>query len=63
MGEVIGLGKARKARARDDDRRRAEENRIRFGRTKAERAVLDKESERATRTLDAHRRDDAGAED
>ena len=29
MGEVIGLGKARKARDRAEDKRRAEENRIR----------------------------------
>ena len=57
MGEVIGLGKARKARARADDKRRAEENRVRFGRTRAERDALTREAERADRALDAHRRD------
>ena len=51
MGEIIGLGKARKARARAEDKRRAEENRIRFGRTKAEREARDLEAERVTRTL------------
>ena len=58
MGEVIGLGKARKARDRAEDKRRAEENRVRFGRTRAEREATDKEEARATRLLDGHRRDD-----
>ena len=58
MGEIVGLGKARKERARAEDKRRAEENRIRFGRTKAERQGLAKETERTERVLDAHRRDD-----
>jgi hypothetical protein len=58
MGEVIGLGKARKARDRAEDKRRAEENRIRFGRTRAEREATDKEEARAARLLDGHRRDE-----
>jgi hypothetical protein len=58
MGDVVGLGKFRKERARADDKRRAEENRVRFGRTRAEREAIDKEEARATRVLDAHRRDD-----
>ena len=61
MGDVVGLGKFRKERARAEDKRRAEENRVRFGRTRAEREATDKEETRATRVLDAHRRDD-GAE-
>lgn len=58
MGEVVGLGRFRKARDRAEDKRRAEENRIRFGRTRAEREAFDKEEARAGRVLDAHRRDD-----
>ena len=58
MGDVVGLGKFRKARARAEDKKRAEENRVRFGRTRAERDVVDKEADRAARVLDAHRRDD-----
>jgi hypothetical protein len=58
MGEVVGLGRFRKERARAEDKRRAEENRIRFGRTRAEREAIDKEEARADRVLDAHRRDD-----
>lgn len=62
MGDVVGLGKFRKARARVEDRKRAEENRARFGRTRAEREAVEKEDERATRVLDAHRRDTPDAE-
>ena len=57
MGDVVGLGKFRKARARTEDKKRAEENRVRFGRTRAERDAAEKESDRAARVLDAHRRD------
>ena len=57
MGDVVGLGKFRKARARVEDKKRAEENRVRFGRTRAERDAVDKEVDRAARVLDAHRRD------
>ena len=63
MGDVVGLGKFRKARARVEDKKRAEENRIRFGRTRAERETAEKEGERAARVLDAHRRDTPDAED
>jgi hypothetical protein len=34
--DIINLNKVRKARERSDDKKRAEENRIRYGRTKAE---------------------------
>lgn len=54
MGEVIGLGKFRKARARADDKQRAEENRARFGRTRAERETAEKQADLAARRLDAH---------
>lgn len=57
MGEVVGLGKFRKARDRAEDKRRAEENRVRFGRTRAEREAGESEAVRAERLLDAHRRD------
>ncbi len=63
MGDVVGLGKFRKARTRVEDKKRAEENRVRFGRTRAEREAAEKEGERAARVLDAHRRDTPDAED
>ncbi len=39
MAEPVSLNKARKARARADAKRKAAENRVRFGRSKAERAA------------------------
>ncbi|MCA1242455.1 DUF4169 family protein [Stappia stellulata] len=67
-GEIINLRKARKARKRQDKDARAAENRIVFGRTKAERTVVKAENERAQRRIDAHLRgsdvdNDAGATD
>lgn len=58
--EIVNLRKARKARDRVVKEKRAEENRVRFGRTKAERTQAKAESEIALRRLDAHRR---GADD
>ena len=60
MGDVVGLGRFRKERARAEDKRRAEENRVRFGRTRSEREALTKEEARADRVLDAHRLDGDG---
>jgi hypothetical protein len=57
--EIINLRKARKARDRADKQRRAEENRAKFGRTKAERETSKLDNTRTVRRLDAHRRDDS----
>ena len=37
MSEIVNLNKFRKSRRRAEDRKTAENNRIKFGRTKAER--------------------------
>ncbi|MCE1236858.1 MAG: DUF4169 family protein [Hyphomicrobiales bacterium] len=58
MTEILSLSKARKARERADDRRRAEENRVRFGRTRAERETQALQDDLGRRRLDAHRRDE-----
>jgi hypothetical protein len=58
MVEPINLNKARKARARADDKRAAVENRVRFGRGKAEKQVSKLEAERARRALDDAKRED-----
>lgn len=58
MVELINLGKARKARARADAKRAAAENRVRFGRAKAEKTVSKLEAERARRALDQTKRED-----
>ena len=42
--EIVNLRRARKEKARADKERQAAENRIRFGRTKAERVVLTAET-------------------
>ena len=58
MAEPINLNNARKSRARADDKREAAENRVRFGRGKAEKAVSKLEAERARRLHDLAKRED-----
>ncbi|HEY0436306.1 MAG TPA: DUF4169 family protein [Phenylobacterium sp.] len=58
MAEPINLNKARKVRARADAKREAAENRVRFGRAKAEKAAAELEAERARRAHDQARRED-----
>jgi len=58
MAEPINLNKARKAKARAADQVRAAENRVRFGRTKADKLSAKAEAERLARMLDQVRRDD-----
>jgi hypothetical protein len=57
MAEIINLNKARKAKAQAEKTVRAQENRVRFGRTKAEKAVEASERARVERTLDDSKRD------
>jgi len=58
MAEPINLNKARKALGRAEAKRQAAENRVRFGRDKAEKAVSKLEAERAQRAHDQSRRED-----
>ena len=58
MADPINFNKAKKARDRAADKAQAIENRVRFGRTKGEKAVSKLEAERAKRALDQARRDD-----
>lgn len=55
MAEIINLRRARKQRARQDADEQAQQNRIAFGRTKAERRLTEAERDKAARTLDGHR--------
>ncbi|APL95315.1 hypothetical protein Sj15T_23590 [Sphingobium sp. TA15] len=57
MGDIVNLRQARKAKARADKERRAQGNRVKFGRTKAERLALSAEEERSRRQIDGARRD------
>ena len=49
MAEIINLNKIRKARARAEDESRAEANRVKYGRTKAEKENDRRAEERSAR--------------
>ncbi|MFN3869707.1 MAG: DUF4169 family protein [Hyphomicrobiaceae bacterium] len=55
--EILNLRRARKAKARRDAEQKAAENRVLFGRTKAERQITRSERERNARQLDGSLRD------
>jgi hypothetical protein len=57
MAEIVNLRMARKRKTRADSQARAEENRVRFGRTRAQKAREAAARDKAERSLDAHRRD------
>ena len=57
MNTPINLNKARKARLRADKHAKADENALKFGRSKAQRQVEDTDKSRAAQHLDQHRRD------
>jgi hypothetical protein len=58
MAEIINLRQARKQKARAEKEVRANENRIAFGRTKAEKNLSQAEQNLAKSRLDSHKRDD-----
>ena len=57
MAEIINLRQARKHKARADKEARASENRIAFGRTKAEKNLTKAEQDLAKSRLESHKRD------
>ncbi len=57
MSNILSLSKARKAKAARREREGGEQNRILFGRTKAEKLQAKAEKALAERRIDAHRRD------
>jgi hypothetical protein len=57
MGDVVNLRHFRKQKRREDRARRADENRIVYGETKAGRKLREAEVSNTVRLLDAHRRD------
>jgi hypothetical protein len=58
MAEIINLRQARKHKARAEKEARADQNRISFGRTKAEKELTKAERDLANRRIDSHKRDD-----
>lgn len=57
--ELINLNRARKAKAKRDQTTEAEANRVKFGRTKAEKLKAKAEAEKAARHIDGHKIDGA----
>ena len=53
----INLNKARKARARADKQARADENAVKHGRSKAQKAAEKTAQDKAVIRLDGHKRD------
>jgi hypothetical protein len=58
MGDVVNLNRFRKTRDRAERVKDAEANRIRFGRTKAEKERDRQEAERKSQDLDGKKLDD-----
>lgn len=57
MGETVNLNRARKARAKAVAKTTAAENRVRFGRTKAEKGLDAARAAKAVRDVEAHKRE------
>jgi len=57
MGDVVNLKRIRKRNEREQGAKEAEANRVRFGRTRSERAADAMRSKRAREHLDQHRID------
>ena len=62
MAEIINLRLARKQKARAEAEKAAEQNRISFGRSKAERSLTEAERDKAARHIDGHRLERDGDE-
>ncbi len=58
MGDVVNLNRFRKAKARSDKAAGAEANRMKFGRSKTEKAAEEAEAERRARELDGAKLED-----
>lgn len=54
MADILNLNRARKRKHKADEQRQAAENRVRFGRSKAERAAAAERDAAAQRQLDSH---------
>ena len=58
MAEIINLRRFKKAKSREDAAKLAEERRVQFGRSKADKSLDDAQQELDARKLDLHKRDD-----
>lgn len=62
-GDVVNLRQFRKQKARSDKEKQAEQNRLTFGRTKAEKTLTRAINEKAEKTLDQGRLDQSDRPD
>ncbi|TDQ83463.1 uncharacterized protein DUF4169 [Dongia mobilis] len=62
MAEIVNLNRFRKTKQRSEAQQRAAENRVRFGRSKAEKASDRDETARREQNLDAARRQESGGD-
>lgn len=63
MGDIVNLRTARKRKAREQDAKVAEQNRILHGRSRAQKLAESIASERAVTQLEGHRLDDNGKDE
>ena len=57
MAEILSLSKARKTKARAEKQATAAENRVKFGRTKAEKLAEETRKLKDQKGIDGHKRD------
>lgn len=60
MSDPVNLNKFRKARQKAEKEQRAQENRAKFGRSKADREIEKARAEKLARLTDGHKRSDPG---
>ena len=58
MSKVINFNKARKARSKQEKQNQADQNAVKFGRTKAQKSLEEARIEKAHRDLDGAERED-----
>lgn len=61
-GDVVNLRQFRKQKARSEKEKQAEQNRLTFGRTKAEKSLTNALNEKAERSLDQGKLDKDSAD-
>lgn len=58
MADIVNLRRFKKAKSREDAAKIAEERRVQFGRSKADKSLDKAQQELDARKLDLHKRDD-----
>lgn len=58
MSEPVNLNRYRKAKTRAEKKARADENAVRFGRTKAQKSIAKARADKAKSIIDLHKRDE-----